>query len=277
MSVKHWKASSIIRANLSHPNNSCRSPFLVFVCEICVSKGSTSLCHSFHLFSAPFAEDFKMRVPSANVPSTFPGLTSALLTKYTNLCVSSPPSRKVALTEFQLEDYIRITNPAPNGSKDLSEIHKGDVICLEGSPCKISSISSTGRLTLVQGTSLIDDIPYAATFNHCYGVTVSTFSGKPDLSQYLVVSIDPPAKQVFGLVLKMVQCSMGLEKVGGAPLWNSVSPIAKPRLPLRWRFQKTSWGRALIDSIYTRSHARLCGISCWCRVGASRGSFLAFD
>ncbi|KAF6229435.1 hypothetical protein HO133_007551 [Letharia lupina] len=78
---------------------------------------------------------------------------------------------EVKTDRAQLEEYIRATNPAPNGSKDLSEVLKGDIICLEGSPCRISGISSTGRLTVIEGASLIDDMPYAARFNHCYGVT----------------------------------------------------------------------------------------------------------
>lgn len=95
---------------------------------------------------------------------------------------------EISTDRAQLEEYIRATNPAPNGSKDLSEVRKGDIICLEGSPCKVSWISSTGRLTCVEGTSLIDDIPYVDRFNHCYGITVSTFSGKPELLPCLVVS-----------------------------------------------------------------------------------------
>lgn len=46
---------------------------------------------------------------------------------------------------------------------------------------------------MIEGASLIDDMPYAARFNHCYGVTVSTFSGQPELSQCLVVSVYLPA------------------------------------------------------------------------------------
>lgn len=89
----------------------------------------------------------------------------------------------------QLEGYIRATNPGPNGLKDLSEVRKGDIICLEGTACKISRIHSTGRLTFLEGVGLIDDLPYAGRFNHCYGTTVSTFSGKPDLLRCLVVSV----------------------------------------------------------------------------------------
>ena len=108
-------------------------------------------------------------------------------------CILVPTLTKISTNRTQLDEYIRATNPAPNGSKDLSEVRKGDIICLEGSPCKILRVSSTGRLTLIEGISLIDDIPYAARFNHCYGVTVSTFSGRPELLQCMVVSLHPPA------------------------------------------------------------------------------------
>lgn len=97
-------------------------------------------------------------------------------------------SQESALTKPQLEEYIRANNPAPNGSKDLSKVRKGDIIVLEGFSCKISTLVSTGKTTLVRGISLIDDVPYASSFNHCYGVTVSTFAGQPELLQCLVVS-----------------------------------------------------------------------------------------
>lgn len=108
-----------------------------------------------------------------------------------------PSLEEISTDRAQLDEYIRTTNSAPNGSKDLSKVRKGDLICLEGSPCKISRVSSTGRLTLVEGISLIDDLPYAAKFDHCYGVTVSTFSGRPDLLQCLIVSFHPPATNVL--------------------------------------------------------------------------------
>lgn len=150
-----------------------------------------------------------MRAPSVNLAATFPGLTPTLLAKYTIVRISAPNSdRESALTEpSQLDSYIRTTNPAPNGSKDLSEVRKGDVICLEGSPCKISSISSTGRLTFVEGTSLIDNSPYVARFNHCYGITVSTFEGNPELLQCSVVSFlhRPAAYAYFDRKLRKSQ------------------------------------------------------------------------
>ena len=156
------------------------------------AKGSSSPYPNLSFSFTLFAEGFRMRVSPVNESSAFPGLTPALLAKYTNV-IRLQFLLESSADRAQLEEYISTTNPAPNGSKDLSEVRTGDIICLEGSPCKISSINSTGRLTFVQGNSLIDDILYAARFNHCYGVTVGTFSGRPELLQCLVVSLHPPA------------------------------------------------------------------------------------
>ena len=71
-----------------------------------------------------------------------------LRSKTHSLTYASQP----ALTApIQLEAYIRATNPAANGPKDLSEFREGDVTYLEGSRCEIESAMLTGKALLVDG------------------------------------------------------------------------------------------------------------------------------
>ena len=178
---------------LSHPITSRKHPTAIFVSAQFTIR--TFILLSLSYLSSPLTDVLGQKLQDGNslyLRTIRLSRVDACAVGKIHKCMCSPFQTflpKSALTEpTQLEEYIRTTNPAPNGSKDLSKVREGDIICLEGSPCKIESVISTGKATLVEAICLFDDVPCVSQFNHCCGVTVSTFSGRPELLQCLVVS-----------------------------------------------------------------------------------------